>query len=49
MLMACHEENPYGKFFGACNDLKLALDSCFKVRQDVKEGEEEEKEGMRGG
>lgn len=31
VLMACHEENPYGKFFGACNDLKVALDSCFVV------------------
>lgn len=30
-LMACHEENPYGKFFGSCNDLKLALDKCFVV------------------
>ncbi|CAM9629523.1 unnamed protein product, partial [Laminaria digitata] len=29
LLMACHDENPYGKFFGACNELKLALDRCF--------------------
>lgn len=29
--MACHEDNPYGKFFGSCNDLKLALDKCFVV------------------
>lgn len=34
--MACHEENPYGKFFGTCNDFKLALDSCFKVRWSQK-------------
>ena len=33
--MACHEENPYGKFFGACNDLKMALDKCFVVSQSV--------------
>lgn len=31
--MACHEENPYAKFFGACNDLKMALDKCFVVSQ----------------
>ena len=30
--MACHEDNPYGKFFGACNDAKGALDRCFAVR-----------------
>lgn len=35
--MACHEENPYAKFFGACNDLKLALDQCFKVIRSVSE------------
>ncbi|CAN0433724.1 unnamed protein product [Ectocarpus sp. 12 AP-2014] len=34
--MACHEENPYGKFFGACNDLKLALDSCFVLEKEEK-------------
>lgn len=31
--MACHEENPYAKFFGACNDLKMALDKCFVVSE----------------
>ncbi|CAM9606268.1 unnamed protein product [Ectocarpus sp. 8 AP-2014] len=41
VLMACHEEKPYGKFFGACNDLKLALDSCF-----VHEKEEKRRKNM---
>eukprot|EP00904_Undaria_pinnatifida_P008686 jgi/Undpi1/4948/HiC_scaffold_19.g08300.m1 len=34
--MACHEENPYGKFFGACNELKLALDKCFAMEKEQK-------------
>lgn len=37
VLMACHEQNPYAKFFGACNDLKLALDQCFVVSRSVNE------------
>eukprot|EP00752_Nemacystus_decipiens_P005899 g5332.t1 len=34
--MACHEENPYAKFFGACNDLKMALDKCFVTEKEEK-------------
>ncbi|CEG37437.1 Uncharacterized conserved protein [Plasmopara halstedii] len=29
-LLDCHNDNPYAKFFGACNDVKSALDQCFK-------------------
>ncbi|KAG2978428.1 hypothetical protein PC118_g12300 [Phytophthora cactorum] len=29
-LLECHENNPYAKFFGACGDVKTALDHCFK-------------------
>ena len=29
-LVNCHDQNPYKKFFGACNDAKRALDECFK-------------------
>ena len=29
-LNKCHMERRFGKFFGACNDLKRALDSCLK-------------------
>lgn len=29
-LNRCHEENPMAKFFGACNDCKIALDKCFR-------------------
>ncbi|ETV96113.1 hypothetical protein H310_10750 [Aphanomyces invadans] len=28
-LRECHAENPYGKFVGACNDMKAALNECF--------------------
>jgi COX assembly protein 2 len=35
-LMACHENNPYMKFFGECNDAKAALDLCFKQEKEVK-------------
>ena len=33
-LLACHEEKPYGKFFGACNEPKLALDMCFREEKE---------------
>ena len=29
-LVKCHEENPITKFFGACNDVKTAMDKCFR-------------------
>ncbi|XP_068676018.1 COX assembly mitochondrial protein 2 homolog [Montipora capricornis] len=29
-LHRCHDEHPLGKFFGKCNDLKRALDTCLK-------------------
>ena len=28
-LQRCHAENPVSKFWGVCNDQKLALDRCF--------------------
>ncbi|CAM9531781.1 unnamed protein product, partial [Ascophyllum nodosum] len=36
ILVACHEDNPYGKFFGACNDAKGALDRCFALEKEEK-------------
>lgn len=30
-LQLCHEENPWSKFWGACNDAKTDLDRCFRV------------------
>ena len=30
-LQLCHAENPYAKFWGACNDYKYELDRCFRV------------------
>mmetsp|Transcript_17762 Transcript_17762/g.35052 ORF Transcript_17762/g.35052 Transcript_17762/m.35052 type:complete len:85 (+) Transcript_17762:146-400(+) len=34
-LRNCHEENPYKKFFGVCNEPKAALDKCFKAEKEV--------------
>ena len=35
-LVACHDANVYGKFWGACNDQKAAMDACFKAEKDEK-------------
>jgi COX assembly protein 2 len=29
-LVNCHKDNPYSKFWGACNDVKAAMDKCFR-------------------
>jgi len=33
-LVACHEENPYSKFFGKCSNVKAAMDVCFKEEKE---------------
>ena len=33
-LLECHESKPYGKFIGACNDQKAALDACFRAEKE---------------
>lgn len=38
-LNLCHEENPRMKFFGACNEAKVALDMCFKAEKIKKRDE----------
>ena len=35
-LVECHDANVYGKFWGACNDQKAAMDACFKAEKDEK-------------
>jgi|AntAceMinimDraft_5_1070358.scaffolds.fasta_scaffold152294_1 hypothetical protein len=35
-LVNCHNENPYAKFFGVCNDAKAAMDKCFKEEKVVR-------------
>jgi COX assembly protein 2 len=35
-MLACHENNPFAKWVGACNDAKAALDVCFKQEKEVK-------------
>lgn len=44
LLVRCHDENPFGKYFGACNEAKSAMDKCFRA-----EKEEKRKENMRRG
>lgn len=36
-LHKCHAEEPYRKFLGACNDLKIALDRCLKKEYHVRQ------------
>ena len=47
--MACHEENPYAKFFGACNDLKMALDKCFVVSHTNKQQQQQQQPAVNVG
>lgn len=35
-LLQCHEENPIGKFTGACNDVKAEMDNCFRQEKEEK-------------
>jgi COX assembly protein 2 len=38
-FVACHKENPLGKWFGNCNELKRELDECFYLEKKAKQGE----------
>ncbi len=29
-LIKCHQEHPYAKFWGKCNQVKWELDACFR-------------------
>jgi len=35
-LKNCHLEHNVAKFWGACNDQKLALDKCFREEKNTK-------------
>lgn len=35
-LHSCHANHPYKKFFGACNDLKRALNRCLQKEYEVR-------------
>jgi hypothetical protein len=37
LLIACHDDNPIAKFWGACNVAKAQLDECFRVSGAVVE------------
>lgn len=36
LLVQCHDEKPYAKFWGACNDPKVAMDDCFRAEKEEK-------------
>jgi COX assembly protein 2 len=38
-LIDCHEDNPWGKFFGSCNDAKVLLDQCFREEKEERRRE----------
>jgi len=31
----CHNNNPYLKFTGVCNDIKFAMDKCLKAELEA--------------
>jgi len=33
-LVECHESHPWGKWLGACNEAKVALDRCFRAEKE---------------
>jgi len=33
-LNRCHDENPFKKFFGVCNEAKVALNQCFVLEKE---------------
>lgn len=35
-LLTCHQEHPYAKFWGVCNEQKWALDRCFREEKAIK-------------
>lgn len=36
-LYQCHTENPYRKFWGACNEFKRALNKCLQKEYEAKQ------------
>jgi len=35
LFKACHADNPVGKWVGACNSAKRALDDCLKAQKKI--------------
>ena len=35
-LLACQEEHPWGRYFGKCDTIKVALDKCFRAEKNKK-------------
>ena len=34
-LIRCHQEHPYAKFWGKCNQVKWELDACFRQEKSL--------------
>ena len=34
-LQECHRDHPIAKFWGHCNDQKIALDACFREEKKL--------------
>lgn len=34
-LIQCHNDHPYAKFWGVCNEQKWALDRCFREEKVI--------------
>lgn len=34
-LQLCHRDHPVAKFWGHCNDQKIALDACFRQEKKL--------------
>lgn len=43
LLHSCHAKNPYRKYFGACNDLKRALNRCLHKEYEARRAESYQK------
>ncbi len=33
-LVRCHDDNPFKKYLGICNDAKYRLDECFRMEKE---------------
>eukprot|EP00118_Oscarella_pearsei_P015471 m.139880 g.139880 ORF g.139880 m.139880 type:complete len:80 (+) comp38287_c1_seq18:1451-1690(+) len=42
LLHKCHEDHPFGKFFGQCNEFKYALSSCLTDEYKAKRKQNQE-------
>ena len=46
-LQRCHRDRGFAKFFGACNDIWLTLDSCLKIDKESRRKANMDKSGWK--